>query len=348
MIIIGVCVLQPQISAINVNKQFKLMTDKDEFDLKNKLPKTNDLWLDKLLKDKNTVFYTRKEMPPAYQNRGKVYSIFYNIAGKSDLYGNPNREFPWGHAAGTNQSNSFHFINLPSPIITYQSNLKTKRFGIDLTNNDFVTGWIYPIGTVFGEVLLLTHNGVDYPFDLRTRVKTANGWSVNSFRPVITRDELNKLIELPKADVKIEYLKDNQPDHTVFNRKASVDYLPEMLEKDVKRLFRLPFKSALGQEWITYKGIDGYAPTSNHKFSIVPKGYKGAFLSVDSKFCMTCHDGCLIKEAEDFDQKREWYGRIRGSDGIFTFHPFRDVSNEYAGGNRRIFRKELIESGLIK
>ena len=46
---------------------------------------------------------------------------------------------------------------------------------------------------------------------------------------------------------------------------------------------------------------------------------------------------------------RDWYGRIRGSDGIFSFHPFDPNSisgNGYPAPVR--MRDELVSSGVIE
>ncbi len=62
---------------------------------------------------------------------------------------------------------------------------------------------------------------------------------------------------------------------------------------------------------------------------------------------MRCHS-TTNQSVRTFDARRDWYGRIRGSDGIFSFHPFAlesISSNGFAAPVR--MRAELISSGVI-
>ena len=49
------------------------------------------------------------------------------------------------------------------------------------------------------------------------------------------------------------------------------------------------------------------------------------------------------------DAGRDWYGRIRGSDGIFSFHPFDPSCISYNGYEQQArLRDEFVEGGLIE
>src|SRR5690606_35933621 len=105
-------------------------------------------------------------------------------------FGNPNREFPWGHTAGTHKCDNIyvkHFAHIPArikvgflDILRPQMNPATER-GIY---------WTYPNDTVFGEILSLKDSeGKKWPFEIRTRQKRNNKWIPNVYRPVVDREE---------------------------------------------------------------------------------------------------------------------------------------------------------------
>src|ERR1700676_5593152 len=115
-------------------------------------------------------------MPGASQNRGGglpgVHSPSYNIrAVRSEPFGNANREFPWGSPAGLHNSpnfKSFRFVSFPKgqSILWWR-----ERLSGDGARGSFV--WLYPVGTTFGEVLLVTDpENHDYTFELRTRTRS--------------------------------------------------------------------------------------------------------------------------------------------------------------------------------
>jgi len=340
-------------------------------------PKSNDAWLNDL-KKKDLVFYNEDVMPPAYQDwdgglQG-VHSPAYNISAvRGEPIGNANREFPWGSPAGLHDSpnfKAFRFVTIPEgKSITYWRE-RLPRDG----NRSYV--WEYPAGTTFGEILLVTDpEGYDWTFELRTRTRTPpgppfarggkGGWTMNAFRPFTTQAELaarlkqlvpnwNEKPELAKI-VKGEAEKEetrrlsNQHDLITFDATALVTHLPAIDHKLVRKLLDTPFKSALGQEW--KKGADGaeaFAPTTAAEFHIVPTNYKGGFVEVSSNSCMRCHDSTL-KHARDFQAARDWYGRVRGSDNIFSFHIF-DPSSISGNGFSvpTSLRQELVDAGLLK
>ena len=79
----------------------------------------------------------------------------------------------------------------------------------------------------------------------------------------------------------------------------------------------------------------------------MPVNYDAGFVSLDSHSCMRCHN-TTNQSVRNFDARRDWYGRIRGSDGIFSFHPFAlesISSNGFAAPVR--MRAELISGGVI-
>ncbi len=331
-------------------------------------PASSDPWLNQL-KKKNLLFYDDDSMPPAYQDwdgalQG-VHSPSYNISTvRSEPIGNANREFPWGSPAGLHDSpnhKAFRFAHFPEgkSIVWWR-----ERLARDGGRGTFV--WQYPAGTTFGEILLVTDpEGYDWTFELRTRTRTDKGWMMNAFRPFTTQAELAArikelvpdwqkkpdLVKLVKGEADREEKSRlmNQHDLVTFDSTALETSLPAIDQALVRKLLKTPFKSALGQHWKASKdGTEAFAPTTDADFHIVPKNYQGGFVEVSSKSCMRCHDSTL-KHARDFQASRDWYGRVRGSDNIFSFHIFEPGSISYNGfGGEPNLRQELIDAGLLK
>ena len=130
-----------------------------------------------------------------------------------------------------------------------------------------------------------------------------------------------------------------------------VDSLPPLGDDKLvaELLSHTTFHSASGEVWReSASGAKTYAPTvSEAGFSVVPAKYDGGFVEVDRQSCMRCHES-VAKPVTDFNPGRDWYGHIRGSDGIFSFHPFalESVSgNGYGSGVK--MRPELEKAGVI-
>jgi len=308
-------------------------------------------------------------MPHAYQDwdgalQG-VHSPFYNISAvRSEPIGNANREFPWGTPAGLHDSSNFkafRFVTFPKdePIYWWRQRLRG-----DGPRGSYV--WQYPPTTTFGEILLVTDpDGYDWTFELRTRTRSEKGWAMNAFRPLTTQAELAERIKglVPKWRERPELVQivegraereevwrlRNRHELATFDATALVTHLPAIDHDVVRKLLDTPFKSALGQEWKkNADGAEAFAPTTEAAFHIIPKNYQGGFVEVTSNSCMRCHDSTL-KHARDFQFSRDWYGRVRGSDNIFSFHIFEPGSISYNGTGREPYlRRELINAGLLK
>jgi hypothetical protein len=330
-------------------------------------PKSTDPWLNNL-KKKDIIFYNEDVMPPAYQDwdgglQG-VHSPSYNISAvRSEPIGNANREFPWGSPAGLHDSpnfKAFRFIYLPEGEAIRWWRQRLPRDG---GRGTFV--WQYPTGTTFGEILMVTDpEGYDWTFEMRTRTRSEKGWTMNAFRPFTTQKELAARIkELePKWQGKPELVKivqgeaereetrrlANNHELITFDATALVTHLPAIDHDLVRRLLDTPFKSALGQGWKAVDGVEAFAPSTEAAFHIVPRNYKGGFVEVSSQSCMRCHDSTL-KHARDFQVFRDWYGRVRGSDNIFSFHIFSPGSISYNGfGSEPSLRQDLVSAGVLK
>lgn len=355
-------------------KGYRLVTEERHKTLLSFLPETSDDWFNDL-KSKHLIFYGEPEMPQAYQiwdgGLQGIHSPFYNIsaAKPQELFGNPNIEFPWGTPAGLRRSpnfKSFKFVHLPRAIRWWSDRLPGDQ------NPTYQ--WRYPEGTIFGEALLVTDpKGWDHTFEIRVRIRGKDGWTVNAYRPFGSYEELvERVKELePKwednsALVKFvnhksdpmdgSYVMVNHHPTTIINRTSLQTHLPPLPSSVVSKLLdTTKFHTVLGKEWRKdEKGREGHAPTTTADYHIVPKHYEGAFMEVSSKKCMTCHNS-VLKHARDFEnftangQLRDWYGRVRGSDGIFSFHIF-DPSCISSNGSPQgvAFRQSLIAAGLLK
>lgn len=367
LIVLALTVFAP--TALSSEKpRLRFVSDRTHDEYLKFWPKSNDPWLNEL-KKKDLTFYDDRVMPHAYQNwdgllQG-VHSPSYNISAvRSEPFGSANREFPWGAPAGLHDSPNFkaiRFVTFPKgdAILWWRERLP-RDGGLGSFH------WQYRPGTTFGEILMVTDTqGYDFTFELRTRTRTEKGWTMNAFRPFTTQKELAtrirqlepkwkdnpSLAKIVKGEADEERILrlTNSHDLITFDAVALSTKLPEIDHELVRKLLDTPFKSALGQEWKKGEdGTDAHAPTTDASFHIVPKNFKGGFVEVSSASCMRCHDSTL-KHARDFQAFRDWYGRVRGSDNIFSFHIFEPSSISYNGfGSEPRFRQELIDSGLLR
>lgn len=357
-------------------QKVRLMDREREALFRRLLPKVADETVQDALDDPSLILYTELEMPRAYQSwsgpvRG-IHDAYYNIsANRSERYGNGNREFPWNAPAGTHRTenvSSFRFVRLPRgdngrllPIVWFRQEL----------SGDYSRGysWRFPAGAMVGEVLMMRHNGADYAFELRVRTRRRDDWAVDVFRPFPRAEDLVKRIQELRPEwqkqpalaalvervekpgnLPVSVLADHHSVET-FRQRMGVFELPSL--KDDKLVAQLltatKFRSALGTHWIEgANGMATAAPTTKAPFHVVPANYDAGFIEVDRESCMRCHN-TVNHDVNDFEYGRDWYGRIRGSDGIFSFHPFEPWSISGNGGRSSVqLRNELVEAGVLQ
>lgn len=371
----SLAVAKPTKSAPSPNR-LTGMSAKRAAELRGLLPKVADESLQRILDDPQLIFYTEDEIPRAYQSWDHVttgiHSAEYNIsANGGEPHGNGNVEFPWGDPAGTHRARnmwSFRFLSLPKddeghirPIVWFRKVLR----------NDIHRGygWRFPVGTVIGEVLVLRDpEGGSHAFEVRTRRRTRDDWMVDVFRPFPRSEDLvARIHELrpdweadeglkkvvttvsAKKNLRSKVLRDDHPSR-VFKQKMGVDALPPLDDKLVAELLDTTvFRSALGAYWKEGEnGVNTAAPTTNDSFHVVPANYDAGFVEVDRFSCMRCHE-TVNQHVDRFDSGRDWYGRIRGSDGIFSFHPFDPSCISYNGYEQPArLRDEFVTGGLIE
>lgn len=305
-----------------------------------------------LAADPDLVLYTEREQPKVYQyslNHAGVmsfYDAYYNTSmakSEGERYGNPNHEFPWGSPGGCHRCRnvgSFKFIRLPrdgqgrtKPIVWH-----TRRAGDEMHVPSLGFAWVFPRGALVGEVLTMrSPAGTVLTFEMRIRERAERHWEPRVLRPYPTAEEFVQAIKrrgdwreradlaalvahlesprpLPVAELASEH-----PDRQAFYAEAEVDALPAIAdEQTVNELMTsAPFGDATGQAW---RGGRCYAPTTEAAWHIVPRNYDGGFIEASTESCARCHDS-VGRHARDFDRGRDWYGHVRGGDGIFSYTP---------------------------
>ncbi|MDP7016616.1 MAG: hypothetical protein QGG36_12500, partial [Pirellulaceae bacterium] len=197
--------------------------------------------IEQALRDERTLWYDDEQVVQVYQRGGLV--LRRGGGGSSD----PNTHRPWATAGGGGEIKSLKtikFMHVPGgKRVVYWGVKKPKKDG-DADEHTTIV-WAYPVGTVFGEVLIDPKLGA---FELRTRKRTKNDWEMQLFRP-------KKLASQPRR-----FIADN---------------------------------------------YDGQ----------VPAGYQ----QVQS--CTECHADTGRDESFLKQRLAGWEGKVRGSDGIFSWHP---------------------------
>ena len=315
--------------------QVKLISPSKEATLRCLLPITDDDSINKLLQSNELIIYTRKEVPLAYQHAGTFKDARFDIGpDEAEKPHNGSREFPWDAPGGAHRCDNvktFKFLHLPEgkkivwrqlqmPVI---NSLSQGRLGSSRTEE--VIRWVYPEGTVFGEVLTLVGpDGLDYAFEMRVRRKEGYEWGVDIFRPFPNYKDLLRVLP-PDNPVALHLANTQLINFRLVDQRhrtsqaidvmAGVDVLPDFGDDElVKSLLHGKFYSALNSNW---RG-SSLAPTTNASFSIVPARYDATFLGTDRASCAKCHESTQ-QDVSRFQLGRDWYGRIRGSDRILSF-----------------------------
>lgn len=363
----------------------QLVSHAKERQLRKFFPRTTDEDLNAVFAGK-LLLYTDREMPAAYQKWDGmgfgVHSPAYNISGDAaeaakghGRGGNANVEFPWKEPGGTDSARveTFRFVRLPTVNGRQQPVVWFRRV---LSGGDTTAGfsWVFPNDTIVGEVLYMRGpDGYGYTFEVRTRTKVYGHWGVNIYRPFPTAASLASGIKRLRAawqenqqlravverlehpsNLQVRYLGDDRHvKHPAFRQWAIVSDLPGLGDdKLVAELLRTtPFEPASGEAWLQGRRYTAYAPTTNASWHIVPRGYTAGFIDVGETSCKRCHESAN-KRADFFEDVftgRQWYGRVRGSDQIFSFHPFSPDSISYNGaGGPVAMRRELEAAGLLE
>lgn len=303
-------------SSVNPYLQFK--------DLEVTLPPIGDNLLNFILTNDNTVYY---KLPKVYQanNTGGLSGVF-SAEYLPEI--NANLDFPWDAPFGFNQ--------VPKEVLeTYNFFLLPKGKKIVIFR-EIPVKWIHPNMGIFGEILIVKDKSKNrkYICEIRIRIKRLFGaiadWETKIFRQVGNRMELESYLGVPtyysnSMKPTSKYLKLENPEKDkVFVAQSYVDVLPDLPHDKVETIFTtFPFKEVTNDTW----SENCIAPTSNQEFNIFPKNY-ALLLKMDSFACQKCHrqtfvpNNRLLPNEPIIKENSSKIGRIRGYDGIFTWHPF--------------------------
>jgi hypothetical protein len=331
--------------------------------------------------------YTDKESPSFAQHenpnlrvmgiyntdRGAGRHAFSNVSG-----GNGNLEFPWANPAGTDSAKNagdYKFFIPPAsgPMATVAKLQKHqvgeqryKENGLDMvkpiydqvggmhmgrSNTSPVAAAAVQVGTVVGEVMTVSSpDGKSFPFTVRTRTMTPEGWKFDVFAPFANAEELLAAVrarpawaenpqviaflkQMEKGTAKVsdisssfatpasrvnsetEKLGPSAP-HTgteVLQKVALAQELPPLPPKLVEELLtQTPFKSVFGTPWVKSGKLEGWAPVAKG-FHIVPDGYMGHHIPTTVTGCTNCHNATL-RDTNHFDPPKNRMSSIGVSD----------------------------------
>ncbi|HEY5928199.1 MAG TPA: hypothetical protein VIV11_41210 [Kofleriaceae bacterium] len=238
--------------------------------------------------------------------------------------------------------------------------------------------WMFPAGTVFGELLFLVEGETRFPFEIRTRTRTVDGWVNDVHRPFPAATDLATAVEQRRTD-KPEWAESAELDKLVGQlsetnlapfrvaathfpgafpaRDSGIDVLPALAGSDADLMHELllttAYRSARGIVWKQAGNTIAYAAAAAGPGSIVPKGYNAAAISVDDTSCTSCHRDAG-RPFETWYDNILAYGELWGNDEIFTWHPFtisRFVNSSGAVVNfnhdNRQIRPDFAAAGLV-
>ncbi len=246
---------------------------------------------------------------PVLDHRGEM---------KRDRFGNGNLEFPWKHTGGVTDETPVKTVNLlwlpPGESIDWQ------------TQDSNYVAWAFPIGTTFYEVLINETN--DLPFTVRVRTKTAatGPWQPDEFVPFPSRTEYEEALKAksitPQAGPIVRPRIASRHPSACEDLEGDLETLAPLDPGVVKELLDRPFRSRLvAGTW----SESAMGVTAEDPGQIVPPKYHGQLVEVTTASCNRCHRD-TGKHVEVFERNppRDWYGLLRGGDGILSWHPFED------------------------
>lgn len=319
---------------------------------------------------RRAIFYDKDVCPQAFQHGGGWHSV-NAVLNSSVAVSHPNKESPWitGGLDDSPDGATFKMYIPAGPMrvgtdklpIVARSSIPPRpdgyTMGVDKRN---IMYGKHAIGTKAVEVMLVDR-GEQWTFEIRVLTKVKDGylfdgsnWKPRWFRPLKNRrDLLDAVIGTSYEAVLKEHYKRPVPLETfidthvgrgaglagntvqsVLSVSALRDDLPDMPVALQTKVLSRKFVEVTDVPWVESSDNTrvGYAGTGGP----FPKLFKGNLFG--SKQCQACH-ASVLKDESEFSFVRDWYGRVRGTDGVFSF-PFNEgLQNEW--------NRELVKAGLI-
>lgn len=304
----------------------------------------------------HTTYY---RLPGVYQRGGADWRIF-GVDVLPDY--NSNTSFPWAVTFGLDHAHKAGLVGDDDQARYRSINFRWLPTGswIYVYRHNGRLEWIFPADTLFGEILYVRDRERQewLPFEVRTRRKVLDQdqpgeftWAPRLFRPIRYRAELCREIGDYREAKKYLYLRNNE-ETEVVRLEGLMRRLPLLSAETVRRLLKRPFVDVTGYEWS--EGQD--APCADQQFSLFPKDYALGLITADAQQCSRCHrqTGISALKLTPGDPvllaRPDLVGSIRGSDGIFSWHPFRSFGtawNDPAAKQEKFNRYEL-ERGFVR
>jgi hypothetical protein len=351
-----------------------------------RLPRISNAEVDAIVHSPNTMWYDERSMVFTYQDsvetvvggRANCVGRDVGVRNRSNpaiarlmhFFGEDYRfKFPFRTVAGTDDVTNIKSFNFWRPPMGPNGVLPVKWWKASSRGR---WQWVFPVGTVFGEVLYQkSPNGDWFVFEVRTRKRYLDGWEVEVFRPFRSAFEMaNAIVRLrPEWESKAElarlvrHLLDNDNLRPVRLESqayalafapidGALDLLPAVSEAALieELLTRQYFVPTSGRIWKEGSNLESYGPSSEGEFHIVPRGYKLGVIPVNEISCKRCHE-LTGQPLRPFDFNVTLYGEVWGEDQIFTWHLFK-VHERIFGtwddvdGSRQI-NPRLVQAGLV-
>jgi hypothetical protein len=318
-------------------KNQPLLVTKQEEDIYRKFLPRGDTGILRSLPFRNLTWYNDRVIPKLYQIFDKGNGGVTRVNGGQQT---ANNEFPWAEPGGIASTGSNHkalrFVDLKGMEI----------FPLEKNGRFSGYGWRYLPDTMFGELILVTdEQGADHTAILRLRIKRENGtWRIAQYQPFPTKTKLAEAVKgfgfnFPQEPAQFFQISSGHI-RNAFSSQGMIEAIPRMDGELVSSLLDEKFEPLLDQVYDTVDGINVVSPTARG-FSLVPSGWLGGFIPVNGESCMNCHKDA--GHVVNLDDETRW--RLRGSDAIFSFHPFAPD----AGTNNQLaqFNPILARAGLI-
>lgn len=351
--------------------------------LKN-LPHIEDPHLDDVLHSSSTVWYDENSMVFTYQDSFgsptgpeglRANRVGYDVGSTAsepgiralvEYFELQGFKYPFSITAGRfdrDNAQAIYFWSLPR-------DRQGRAIPVTYWKNGSHWHWVFPVGTVIGELLLLRGSGSAsewYAHEVRTREREIDHWKTDIFRPFPRAVDMAAAIKRfrrnwQSSDLKqlVEYLENDETltpglldsksyERVVPSINGYYDQIPGTKDYALIRtlLSKVMYRSAMGAEWKRSGDKVSYAPTTMANFHIVPRRYIAGLLENSEKSCARCH-AQTGRPLGQLDPRTVLYGEIWGEDQVFTWHPFKVTSDIYTvSDHSRAANPKLIEAGLL-